>query len=265
MDHYSELRKACKFAVLAEAALEAAPQFIIQLYAMAVEQQSVKIVQMVSLPVSFLIMAWASIVADEFLHSDEGDLNFSVTDRVLHYVTHLLILSSRLFAVALFTVSFKWWVTSVLIFHCTVMAICDTTIWRCSQGSFSCKNKYVFLSVLFFCFHWLRDDLSMIVGDDETENSQVSQIKHFRRMQLVSNVLFVIENIIMILLFYFSHFPHTWYSLPVTICVCLFAVLGAVIRLTHFYFLRKDPDDQSYNTDHQELRKLDFTPLEAEA
>ena len=262
MDHYSELRKACKLAVLAEAALEAAPQFIIQLYAMAVQQQSVKIVQMVSLPVSFLSMAWASIVADKFLHSDEGDLNFSVKDRVLLFVTHLFILSSRLFAVALFTVSFKWWVTSVLIFHCTVMAICDTTIWRCSQRSFSCKNKYVFVSVLFFCFHWLRDDLSMIVGDDETENSE---IKHFRRMRLVSNVLFVIENIIMILLFYFSHFPHTWYSLPVTICVCLFAVLGAVIRLTHFYFLRKDPDDQSYNTDHQELRKLDFTAREAEA
>ena len=79
------------------------------------------------------------------------------------------------------------------------------------------------------------------MGDDETENSE---IKHFRRMRLVSNVLFVIENIIMILLFYFSHFPHTWYSLPVTICVCLFAVLGAVIRLTHFYFLKKDSDDQ---------------------
>ena len=37
-------------------------------------------------------------------------------------------------------------------------------------------------------------------------------------MQLFSNVLFVIENITMILLFYFSHFPHTWYSLPVAIC-----------------------------------------------
>ena len=253
MYHYRELRKACKFAVLAEAALEAAPQFIIQLYAMAVQQQSVKIVQMVSLPVSFLSIAWASIVADEFLHSDEGDLKFSVKDRVLHYVTHLFILSSRLFAVALFTVSFKWWVTSVLIFHCTVMAICDTTIWRCSQRSCFCTKIYVFVSVLFFCFHWLRDDLSMIVGDDETENSQVSQIKHFRRMQLVSNVLFVIENIIMILLFYFSHFPHTWYSLPVTICVCLFSILGAVMRLTHFYFLRKDPDDQSYEMDQVPL------------
>ena len=263
MYHYRELRKACKFAVLAEAALEAAPQFIIQLYAMAVQQQSVKIVQMVSLPVSFLSMAWASIVADEFLHSDEGDLNFSVKDRVLHYVTHLLILSSRLFAVALFTVSFKWWVTSVLIFHCTVMAICDTTIWLCSQRSFSCRKIYVFVLVLFFCFHWLRDNLSMIITYKDTEKK--SKRKHFRRIQLVSNVLFVIENITMILLFYFSHFPHTWYSLPVTICVCLFAVLGAVIRLTHFYFLRKDPDDQSYNTDHQELRKLDFTALEAEA
>ena len=263
VDHYSELRKACKFAVLAEAALESAPQFIIQLYAMAVEQQSVKIVQMVSLPVSFLSMAWASIVADEFLHSDEGDLNFSVKDRVLHYVTHLFILSSRLFAVALFTVSFKWWVTSVLIFHCTVMAICDTTIWLCSQRSFSCRKIYVFVSVLFFCFHWLRDDLSMIISDEETERK--SKRKHFRRIQLVSNVLFVIENIIMILLFYFSHFPHTWYSIPVTICVCLFSVLGAFMRLTHFHFLTKDPDDQSNNTDRQELRELDFNALEVEA
>ena len=247
VDHYSELRKACKFAVLAEAALESAPQFIIQLYAMAVEQQSVTIVQMISLPVSFLSLAWASIVADEFLHSDEGDLNFRVKDTVLHFVTHLFILSSRLFAVALFTVSFKWWVTSVLIFHRTVMAICDTTIWLCSQRSFSCKKIYVFVSVLFFCFHWLRGDLSMIITDKDTEKK--SKRKHFRRIQLVFDVLFVIENITMILLFYFSHFPHTWFCLPVTICVCLFSVLGAGMRLTHFYFLRKDPDDQSYEID----------------
>ena len=58
---------------------------------MAVQQESVSIVQMVSLPVSFLSMAWASIVADEFLHSDEGDLNFSVKDKVLHFVSHTVI------------------------------------------------------------------------------------------------------------------------------------------------------------------------------
>ena len=46
-----------KVGVLAEASLESAPQFIIQLNAMAVQQQSVSIIQMVSLPVSFLSIA----------------------------------------------------------------------------------------------------------------------------------------------------------------------------------------------------------------
>ena len=221
-----------KYGVLAEAALEAAPQFIIQLYAMAVQQQSVSIIQMVSLPVSFLSIAWASTVADELLQTDFRDLHLSVKDKVLLFVTHLFILSSRLFAVALFTVRYKWWATSVLILHCTVITMYGG-LWLS-----------IHLSVICFCLHWLRDDLSsiLVTGDDAGYTEQLT-------MQLVSNVLFVIENITMILLFYFSHFPHTWYSLPVTICVCLFAVLGAVMRLTHFYFLYKDSDDESNNTD----------------
>ena len=235
------LDSASDFAVLIEAALEAAPQFIIQLYAMAVQQESVTIVQMVSLPVSFLSLAWASTVADDIIHRDEGDLNYSVKDKLLLFSTHLFILSSRLFAVALFTVSYKWWVTSVLIVHCTVITLSDS-VWVCRGQSF---HLGIALVSGFLFLHWLRDDWSMIHGDVEIENEET----HLRRMQLFSNVLFVIENIIMILLFYFSHFPHTWYSLPVTICVCLFAVLGAVMRLTHFYFLDKESDDGSNNTD----------------
>ena len=232
----NELLRFSKFAVLAEAAVEAAPQFIIQLYAMAVQQESVSIIQMVSLPVSFLSLAWTSIVADELLSSGEGGFHFSVKDTVLLFVTHLFILSSRLFAVALFTVSYKWWVTSVLILHCTVITICDR-VWLCKAKAQSADiNDDLFLSVMFFCLHWLRDDLSLI-GNSAGH-------KQFT-MQLISNVLFVIENFTLILLFYFSFFPHTWYSLPVTICVCLFAVLGAVMRLTHFnYFLTTDSENQ---------------------
>ena len=118
-----ELLVLSSFAGMAEAALESAPQFIIQLYAMTVQQESVTIVQMVSLPVSFFSLAWASVVTDGFRHGNGS--NFSLKDNVLLFVTHLFILSIRLFAVALFTVSYKWWVTSVLIFHCTVIIICD--------------------------------------------------------------------------------------------------------------------------------------------
>ena len=223
-----ELLDLSAFAVLAEAALESAPQFIIQLYAMAVQQESVTIVQMVSLPVSFLSLAWASIVADELIQSDEGDLNFSVKDKVLHFVTHLFTLSGRLFAVALFTVRYKWWVTSVLILHCTVITICDIVWQRRDRDD-------PFHLVMSFCLYWLRDDLSLL--------GEFDGYKHLRRMQLFSNVLFVIENITMILLFYFSHFPHTWFSLPVTICVCVFAVVGAAMRLSHSYFLKKESDN----------------------
>ena len=225
LDQLDKLLKSSKFAVLVEAALESAPQFIIQLYAMVVQQESVTIVQMVSLPVSFLSLAWASIVADELIQSDEGDLNFSVKDKVLHFVTHLFTLGGRLFAVALFTVSYKWWVTSVLILHCTVITICDIVWQRRDRDD-------PFHLVMSFCLYWLRDDLSLL--------GEFDGYKNLRRMQLFSNVLFVIENITMILLFYFNHFPHTWYSLPVTICVSLFAVLGAVMRLTHFYYLRRN-------------------------
>ena len=226
-----------KFAVMIEAALESAPQFIIQLYAMVVQQKSVTIVQIISLPVSFLSLAWASTVASEFLHGHGGGLS----EKVLHFVTHLFILSSRLFAVGLFTVSYKWWVTSVLIFHCTVIVICET-VWLRRKRSFACENLSV--SVLLSCLHWLRDDLTVITAHYLDEDT-----KHLRRMTLLSNVLFVIENIALILLFYFSPFPHSWFSLPVTICVCLFAVLGAVVRLTYFYFLTNDSDDQSNTTD----------------
>ena len=69
-----------RYAVLVEAAFESAPQFIIQLYAMVVQQQSVTIVQMVSLPVSFLSLASASTVADKLLHRDRGHSNLSVKD-----------------------------------------------------------------------------------------------------------------------------------------------------------------------------------------
>ena len=242
-----------KFGLLGEAALEAAPQFIIQLYAMTVQQQSVSIIQMVSLPVSFLSLAWASTVGDEFVRCEEGHFHFSVKHTVLLFVTHLFILSSRLFAVALFTVSYKWWVISVLILHCSVITICDRVWLRRAQSADSNELPH---SVMGFCFHWLRDDLSLLIGNSGGDKEL--------RMKLISNVLFVIENITMILLFYFSHFPHTWYSLPVTICVCLFAVLGAVMRLTHSYFLDKESDDQSNNTDRVQ-QQSHSNPVEVEA
>ena len=247
LDQLDKLLKSSKFAVLAEAALESAPQFIIQLYAMVVQQESVTIIQMVSLPVSFLSLAWASTVGDEFIHYNAGGTNAerNLINRLLRFTTHVFLLSSRLFAIALFTVRYKWWITKVLILHSMAIVVCDI-VWFFPRTQCNAKAlQAARLIASYFCLHWLRDDIAVRIHEVPRENRK----KELRIMQLISNVLFVIENITMILLFYFSHFSHTWYSLPVTICVCLFAVLGALMRLTHFYFLYKDSDDESNNTD----------------
>ena len=229
-------------ALMYEATLESAPQFVIQLYAMAVQQESVKIVQMVSLPVYFLSLARASTIADEVFHyttyTTIKDAP-SVKNKLLLFLTHSFVLSSRLFSIALFTVSYKWWVTSVLIFHSTAIVLCDT-LWFCSKSD--CNRGSIGLSSLFFCLHWLRDDTSTRIQDEQTEDRK----KELRRMQLFSNVLFLLEDSTMILMFYFSHFPgRTWYSLPVAVCVCSFDVLGAIMRVTHFYFLTKESIEES--------------------
>ena len=97
-----------RYFLLFETAFESAPQFIIQLYVMAVQQESVMIVQIISLPVSFLSLARASVVADEVFHYDDRTNDgLNIKNRLLHFATHLLLLSSRLFAAALVTASYN--------------------------------------------------------------------------------------------------------------------------------------------------------------
>ena len=128
-------------ALLFEGTLESAPQFIIQLYAIVVQQESVtRIVQLASLPVSFLSLAWASAVGDEFIHYNAGGTNAerNLIHRLLRFTTHVFLLSSRLFVIALFTVRYKWWITKVLILHSMAIVVCDI-IWFMSVMRKHCK------------------------------------------------------------------------------------------------------------------------------
>ena len=88
------------WALLVEAGLESAPQFITQLYAMTVQQEPVKIIQMISVPLSFLSLARA------FTAYDPKDIGLPVGPNPLQkcflFGIYLLVLSSRLFAIAFF-------------------------------------------------------------------------------------------------------------------------------------------------------------------
>ena len=192
---------------------------------------------------------------DDVIHGkdEDGTVNYMAheTNKLVLFLTHFFVLSSRLFATPLFIVSFKWWITTVLIFHSIAVVICDVRLFH-PRGE--CNVTFARLSAFYFCFHWLRDDPSMRI---EHDSSAEKKKRELRKMQMFSNALFVTENIIMILLFYFSQSPHTWYALPVTVCVGSFALLGATMRVTHFYFLTKESNTvetpASYQPKRQEL------------
>lgn len=91
---------------------ESTPQCIAQ-------KEPVKAIQMISLPVSLLNLAWTFMSADEFFHGREIDV--SVKEKLIFLVNHLILLSSRLLAICYFSMSFKWWISSVLILHNVIM------------------------------------------------------------------------------------------------------------------------------------------------
>ena len=228
-------------AQLLEAVLESTPQFIIQLYAMIVQEEPVKIIQMISVPVSFLSLAWAFTACNsEEFGIYVGRRNVK-PQKVVLFVNYLFVLSSRLFAVAFFTITYKWWIISVLMIHNVLILIIDT-IWsyritRVFKGWSDLAD--VSETTLLFCLHWLRDDMSPTIPTFFNTSREEARIK--QRLYLPSNILFVMENCTMILIFYrFSPFSNTWYSLPVTVCVCLFSVIGAVARVAHVCFLTKE-------------------------
>ena len=222
------------FAVLFEAVLECAPQFIIQLYAISVQEEPAAIIQIISLPISFLTLVWAFTATDKIslienkIIPSSSDLN--VKHQLALYVTNLLLLSSRLFAICYFTVSYKWWVIGVLMFHCSVVVI--ATVIQ-NRNKVYCNAFIVLFNLLFMGIHSLRDDFVELLMGLLEDGLTISVF--------LSHILFVLENFFMILMFYFTYHPNAWYSLPVTVCVCVFSVLGSTMRIFLFRWLSRRP------------------------
>lgn len=59
-----------------ESLLESAPQFLIQLYVINVQEEPATVIQIISIPVSLLSLAWAfATVDDELLRMNNKDRN----------------------------------------------------------------------------------------------------------------------------------------------------------------------------------------------
>ena len=180
---------------------------------------------------------WASTTADDPHHFERmGQTSMYVltaTHKLFLFSSHIFLLSSRLFAISFFIVSYQWWIISVLMIHSVLILMVDL-YWLYRTIGITANIIEIAAN---FWFHWLRDDVSLTTTlpalDTEFKRT------HLRRVLLFTNVLFVTENCIMILLFYFSRFSNNWYALPVTVCVCSFSLIGSIARVAVYRSLTK--------------------------
>ena len=226
--------------VMLESLFESAPQFLIQLYIINVQEEPATVIQIISLPVSFLSVAWAfATVDDVFLDMDKSERNGDtpkVSYKFTFFLTQVLLLSGRLVSICYFTLVFQQWVWVALFYHTCLLAIGDT-VWLCIR---SCACTFWTPFAIFFwagVFNSLRDDsVILILGLGKCR-------KYVRRRQLICNVLFILENFVMILCHYFMR-PFGWYSLALTVVICLLSVIAAVIRVKLYRFLYKDLNEE---------------------
>ena len=206
-----------------------APQFIIQLYVMSVQNKSMSNIQIISLVISFLFVLWT------FHVMEEDDTHTAPTKtEIAIFIASLFLLSSRMFAITYFVVAFKWWTVVVLVAHFFVVKILHL-VWRCGRDN-SQSDEFTIIAFEWlwqFVLDWLGYKIFSRKFDDEMSGTG-NTTKPPKILELLSTILMVFENITMILLycFIFQRFDN-WYSLLVTVSVCSFSVVGTILKSLH--------------------------------
>ena len=244
-----------------EAFYESAPQFIIQLHATVVLQEQVSTIQIISLCTSLLSITWTftddsvrKLIVLEGVRETDSIISKIITT-VVFYLSWLFHLSSRLLAITFFTVSFKWWAIAVFVFHFIVL-VAFYIVWG--------ENIMIILTGL---NHWqeLENKLSRaicyllrasirntLIGYSPEPQIFAKKNDSFLLIRALPLFFFnVIENVIMMCVFHSKEEPHAWYSVPVTVSVCVFSLVGGLMKVTllYYYFILRERDRERNEKD----------------
>lgn len=236
---------------LVEALFESAPQFIIQLHATVVLQEQVSTIQIISLCASLLSITWTFADNNERrVMSLEGVREIDsrickIITTVVFYLSWLFQLSSRLLAITFFTVGFKWWAIAVFVFNFIVL-VALYRVWAenimimilgrtLNERELGSMPKVTIISSLLGV-----SLLTTLIGYCPGAKIFAGKNKSSRALSSLFFLFSVIENVIMICVFYSKEESHAWYSVPVTVCVCVFSLVGGPMKVALYYFILRE-------------------------
>lgn len=180
---------------MVEGLLESAPQLLIQLYVMLAEQSEISTIQMISVPVSFIMLTWMITSTERYRELTNNDIKLH--HHVLLFIGNAGIIVARSVAIVAFTLIHEWLLAVMLLIHFFLTITCGYMLWRS-------KRKQDILTFIFaysplYLFVYNRYYLSKLRG-----NARFSiQLQNF--VSIAWHVLFFAENITMIMLYYTAH------------------------------------------------------------
>ena len=223
---------------MAEGLLEAAPQLILQVYVMLEERETVSLIQKISAPLCLLSLTWMITSMEAF--REFKHYNLKLIHNLIIFLSNLGIIAARALAIVCFTIAFPWWIFLLVGVHYLIVNFTGFVLWRSKRKQdmlvfiFAYSPLYLFI----YSSHYLKK----LRGDAPFGLARLVVVT------VSWHVLFTLENIGMILGYYFSpHYKPQWFLIFAVAIVTAGNLGGILLKSLSWYCCFQKDEDEDLN------------------
>ena len=214
---------------MVEGLLESAPQLIIQVYVMLEQSENISVIQMISAPISFLSLTWMITSTEVFRKFTNN--NLKLLHNLVIFICNVGIIAARTLAIIFFTLAFPWWLFLVFVTHCFIIITSGYCLWRSKRK----QDLLVFIFAYSPLYLWIYSSYYL----DKLRGNAPFSFALRLGISVSWHLLFTVENIAMILGYYFLHHGRQWFDLPALVVVVAGNVGGVLLKSLAWYCFAK--------------------------
>ncbi|KAL9980738.1 hypothetical protein ACROYT_G009374 [Oculina patagonica] len=225
---------------MVEGLLESAPQLIIQVYAMVMQNsEKIELIQMISAPISFVALVWM-FTSMEILREFEN-YNLKFLHNVLIFLSNVGMIAARSLAIIFFTVAFPWWLLLEFGVHWLLTNVIGIWLWR--------SNRKQDMLVFIFAY----SPLYLFVYSSYYLKKLRGNVPFSLALQDIStiswHVLFTVENIAMIIsAHYLTSHDKAWFDTTALVVVLVGNIGGMLLKWMSWcccFTAERSPDNET--------------------
>ena len=226
---------------MAEGLLEAAPQLMIQVYVMLEERETVSLIQKISAPLCLLSLTWMITSMEAF--REFKHYNLKLIHNLIIFLSNLGIIAARALAIVCFTIAFPWWIFLLVGVHCLIINFTGFVLWRSNRK----QDMLVFIFAYspLYLFIYSSYYLKKLRGDAPFGLARLVVVT------VSWHVLFTLENIGMILAYYFRRHDSDdklqWFLIFAVVIVSVGNLGGILLKSLSWYCCFQKDEDEYLN------------------